>query len=208
MSRASLFLLTADETIFARFRPLEDRWTLYRLSRPVELETVPADSLVVIDASFPQLPELDDPRWRKWCGRLVLVFASSAPDDTQGLAALEAGASGYCHAYSSEVTLRQILDVVAAGELWVGRSLMGRLLRSVDGGIRGITKPPHKQWRPLLTEREREVTLRAARGESNLDIADALGITERTVKAHMTAIFEKLEVADRLQLALKVHGIK
>jgi DNA-binding NarL/FixJ family response regulator len=35
-----------------------------------------------------------------------------------------------------------------------------------------------------------------------------LGITERTVKAHLTSIFEKLDVADRLQLALRVHGVK
>jgi DNA-binding NarL/FixJ family response regulator len=39
-------------------------------------------------------------------------------------------------------------------------------------------------------------------------IADALGITERTVKAHLKAVFEKLEVTDRLQLALRVHGVR
>ena len=43
---------------------------------------------------------------------------------------------------------------------------------------------------------------------SNLAIADALGITERTVKAHLKAVFEKLQVADRLQLALRVHGVR
>ena len=47
----------------------------------------------------------------------------------------------------------------------------------------------------------------AASGQSNAQIADALGITERTVKAHLSAVFEKLEVTDRLQLALRVHGI-
>ena len=39
-------------------------------------------------------------------------------------------------------------------------------------------------------------------------VAACLGITERTVKAHLTSIFDKLDVADRLQLALKVHGVK
>jgi DNA-binding NarL/FixJ family response regulator len=46
-----------------------------------------------------------------------------------------------------------------------------------------------------------------ALGHSNQSIADSLGITERTVRAHISAIFEKLGVTDRLMLALRVHGI-
>jgi DNA-binding NarL/FixJ family response regulator len=59
----------------------------------------------------------------------------------------------------------------------------------------------------LLTEREITVARYAASGQANAQIAEALGITERTVKAHLSAVFEKLGVSDRLQLALLVHGI-
>jgi DNA-binding NarL/FixJ family response regulator len=59
----------------------------------------------------------------------------------------------------------------------------------------------------LLTTREREVALLAANGASNKTIASDCDITERTVKAHLAAIFEKLHLTDRLQLALRVHGI-
>ena len=59
----------------------------------------------------------------------------------------------------------------------------------------------------LLTERETTAARYAAGGWANAQIAEALGITERTVKAHLSAVFEKLGVSDRLQLALLVHGI-
>ena len=58
-----------------------------------------------------------------------------------------------------------------------------------------------------LTVRERDVARYVALGHSNQSIADSLGITERTVRAHISAIFEKLGVTDRLMLALRVHGI-
>ena len=61
--------------------------------------------------------------------------------------------------------------------------------------------------RQLLTDREITVARYAASGQANAQIAEALGITERTVKAHLSAVFEKLGVSDRLQLALLVHGI-
>jgi len=59
-----------------------------------------------------------------------------------------------------------------------------------------------------LSEREVQVARLIANGASNKEIADRLVITERTVKAHLTAIFEKLGVRDRLQLSLRVNGVR
>lgn len=85
----------------------------------------------------------------------------------------------------------------------MGPALVSRLLRMIDQRSPGETL-----WQNnALSEREHTVALRAANGASNERIADALGITERTVRAHMSAVFSKLNVADRLQLALLVHGI-
>jgi DNA-binding NarL/FixJ family response regulator len=63
-------------------------------------------------------------------------------------------------------------------------------------------------WAQALSSREAEVARLAAVGHSNADIAQKLLITERTVRAHLSAVFEKLHVGDRLQLALQVHGIR
>ena len=85
----------------------------------------------------------------------------------------------------------------------MGRSLVQRFLRLVDSRA-GTQAAWHND---VLTERESTVARQAAIGDSNQEIATALGITERTVKAHLSAVFEKLGVSDRLQLALRVHGI-
>lgn len=204
MNRRTCSLLTADESVFAHCRELGDHWAVLRLARFTDLASLPTGELVLIDAGHPEAPDFSASLWQEWSRRLRLLVLSSEPNDDEGLAALDAGASGYCHLYASPLTLRNALDVVASGELWVGRALMTRLLRSVGRASR----PAPDAWSHNLTEREREVARRAAHGDSNLAIADALGITERTVKAHLTAIFEKLNVADRLQLALRVHGIK
>jgi len=59
-----------------------------------------------------------------------------------------------------------------------------------------------------LSAREHQVAQAVARGGTNKEIARAMGITERTVKAHLSAIFEKLGVRDRLQLSLIVNGVE
>jgi DNA-binding NarL/FixJ family response regulator len=61
-------------------------------------------------------------------------------------------------------------------------------------------------WNQTLTGREREVAHAIAEGANNRDIASALQITERTVKAHVSAILEKLRIKSRLQLALIVKN--
>ena len=203
-----LHIFTADETVFHRIRELHGAdwpWHAQRLTRAIELDSLPVGSLVMIDIAHPQRPDWNDTRWRVWTGHFSVIALSSEPQDAEGIDAMDAGASGYCHAYANEATLRQVVEVVSSGELWVGRSLLTRLLKGVN---HGITARPISTWRQLLTEREIEVANMAAQGASNLGIAELLGITERTVKAHLTSIFDKLDVADRLQLALKVHGVK
>jgi len=59
-----------------------------------------------------------------------------------------------------------------------------------------------------LSQRERQVAEAVARGSTNKEIARVMAITERTVKAHLTASFEKLGVRDRMQLSLLVNGVE
>jgi DNA-binding NarL/FixJ family response regulator len=58
-----------------------------------------------------------------------------------------------------------------------------------------------------LSDRERQVAQLVASGSSNREVAEQLSISERTAKAHLTSIFEKLGLRDRLQLSLKINGL-
>jgi two-component system, NarL family, nitrate/nitrite response regulator NarL len=143
---------------------------------------------------------------RAQVGNVPIVALSDQPDDEEALACFSAGARGYCNTHAVPELLRSVADVVLQGGLWIGEALMRRLLQ---GTARIAVSQPQSapaDWAVLLTDREREVALAVADGASNKEIARQLNITERTVKAHASAIFSKLQVRDRLQLSLIVHG--
>ena len=133
-----------------------------------------------------------------------VVVLSNVPEDDQGLAVLAAGASGYCSALTLPSVLRQVAGVVEHGGVWVGPRLMQRLMQGL--ATRGNATPDVSL--DILSQRERQVAVAVARGSTNKEIARAMNITERTVKAHLSAAFEKLGVRDRMQLALFVNGVE
>ena len=141
-------------------------------------------------------------------GQTPCIVLSDRPTDEEALAAFSAGARGYCNTHVAAQLLIQIASVVLQGGLWIGEPLMQRLIsatsriQAASGGSGGELGA----WSKNLTEREKEVASTLARGSSNKEIAKALGITERTVKAHVGAILDKFQVRDRLQLSLIVNG--
>ncbi len=143
----------------------------------------------------------------KRLGPIPLIVLSDMPNDQEALAAFSAAARGYCNSHATPEVLQQVASVVEQGGLWIGESLMQKLVLAT-AGVSSPLSPPLPQavaWETRLTEREREVAKVVAAGASNKEIARELGITERTVKAHLTAILDKLGIRDRLQLALIVH---
>ena len=122
------------------------------------------------------------------------------------VAALSAGAVGYCNGHAAPEVLQQVAPAVRHGSIWVGQALMQRLL----GATVRLMPPqgPGQGWRERLSVREQETAELLARGASNKEIARELDITERTVKAHVSALLEKLGARDRLQLSLIINGIE
>lgn len=132
-----------------------------------------------------------------------VVVLSNLPSNEEGLLAFSAGAAGYCNALAIPAVLRQVAGVVEQGGLWVGQDLMQRLFTALTARA-----APVQTALAALSAREHQVAQAVARGGTNKEIARAMGITERTVKAHLSAIFEKLGVRDRLQLSLVVNGVE
>jgi DNA-binding NarL/FixJ family response regulator len=124
----------------------------------------------------------------------VLVL-SSFSDRTRILGAIDAGAIGYLLKHSEpETILAGIRDLARGGSPLDPRA--ARILVSQRGP--GAPDPGPDQ----LTDREREVLLMVRDGLPNKTIARRLGITERTVKAHLTHIFQRLGLGDRTQAAI------
>lgn len=140
---------------------------------------------------------------RKAHPKLRIILFSDRPDDEEGLAYLMAGIHGYCNTYMAQSLLAQAAQAVFGGEVWVGWSLMQRLIRAAGAGAVPGTGGNGLEG---LTARELDTARLVAGGASNKVIASELGITERTVKAHLGSIFQKTGTRDRLQLALLVNG--
>jgi DNA-binding NarL/FixJ family response regulator len=134
-----------------------------------------------------------------------IVLCSRAPDDPDTIPALQAGARGCLQRGSDPLLIRKAVDRVSEGEIWVGRSIVPRLLQRISA----LAAPQRESARDLLegvlgrlSRRERDTAELIMSGASNREIAGKLGIREATVKAHLTAIFRKLQLHDRLHLAL------
>ena len=132
----------------------------------------------------------------------VIVLVGSISEDFEW-ALLKAGVRGCCPNDLKPQDLKQVVLTVQQGELWIRRRLTSRLVDEL-----GKTTSKNKAYRSQfgllnhLTQREFDIALRVSKGESNKQIAQECSITERTVKAHLTEVFQKLGVTDRLNLAL------
>ncbi len=149
-----------------------------------------------------------------------VVLLSGAPEPIEGLRALNDGARGYTHAYGVPALLQEVALVIEHGGLWVGPDLLQRLVGSTNAALAARSasvqaqtpanaapgaEPGPNAW-TLLSAREAQVARAVSAGRSNKEVAAKMFISERTVKAHLGAIFEKLGVRDRLQLVLRLSA--
>lgn len=140
----------------------------------------------------------------------IAVVMSYAPDDREALKALDLGARGYVHTLAAPEVLNQVALVVTNQGIWVGQELLAKVMGGTFKALQnrqGGERHQYSEYLNLLTERERGVALAVARGATNKEVARQLDITERTIKAHLSAIFKKLSVRDRLQLVLKLAPV-
>jgi DNA-binding NarL/FixJ family response regulator len=128
----------------------------------------------------------------------VIVLTSFAEDERL-LPAIQAGAAGYLLKNVQPAELARAVRAAHAGEVLLDPGVAARL-------VEAIAQPAGEEPREALTPREREVLELIARGLPNKRIALELGVSEKTVKAHVGHVLAKLGVTDRTQAAL--HALR
>jgi NarL family two-component system response regulator YdfI len=139
------------------------------------------DGLTAIEHLRAELPEIS------------VVILTTYNEDELMLRGLRAGARGYLLKDVDRQTLFNTIRAAARGEMLLNPNIMSRLLSRLETGPESSRSSETLE----LTEREYEVLSAVARGERSKEIALHLGITERTVKAHLASIYNKLGVDSR-----------
>jgi len=129
---------------------------------------------------------------------LVLATEVEKPDIVE---ALKRGAAGIILKESTTQLLRKSIHAVMAGEYWVERQSVSDLVQELTQRPTAAgPAQPEKPWR--LTPRERQIVHEIVAGKTNKEIARDLNLSMQTVKHHLTNVFDKVGVHNRLELAL------
>ena len=129
---------------------------------------------------------------------IYLIALSNTPTNLEGCKLLRVGYKSYLHALSNYQILKSAVESVVTGNIYLYPELMQFLVAQV-----GTTQENKKDKNlDILTPKEIEVLNLVAKGYSNSKISKELDIAEVTVKKHIGSMFQKLDVKDRLSLAL------
>jgi two-component system nitrate/nitrite response regulator NarL len=154
--------------------------------------------LLLLDVHLPDASGLDVlQRLSRARKRPAVILVTAGMDDAQLLTAAELEPEGIVLKTSDPSLLLKCMDAVVAGERWVDPEIAERTRQAQE---RAASAPP-------LTRRERELIDLVRQGLRNRDIAAELGVTEGTVKVYLHAIFDKLKVENRTELALRAGDL-
>ncbi len=129
---------------------------------------------------------------------ILLMGPEASDEEMLGMVGL--GARGYLDETATPELIEQAIDTVRAGAIWAPRRVMTELAGRKSAGA----PPPAVEFH--LTARERDVLKLLVAAQSNREIANALGIEERTVKAHVAKLMRKVGVDNRI--ALSVYAVR
>ena len=162
--------------------------------------------IVLMDIRMPHVDGLEATerlRAREDAPQVIVLTTFSA--DEHVLRALRAGASGFLLKDTAPAEIVRAVRLVAAGEAMLSPAVTRRLLTHVAGDGLDARRARAVELLTRLTDREREVAVALGQGQSNAEIAAALYMSVATVKAHVSRLLTKLELNNRVQIALLAH---
>lgn len=131
----------------------------------------------------------------------VLILAEPGVKETTRLA-IRLGASGVVHRDEPGQVLIKALGRIHAGELWLDRSMTATVFQDLRHGSAITPRRGGSSQAPNLSRREQEIVALVAQGVSTRKVAERLYISDKTVRNHLTSIYAKLGISDRVELAL------
>jgi two-component system nitrate/nitrite response regulator NarL len=173
----------------------------------------PADALAIIAQVHPDIvllePVVDGDHFEMGAlaqlaaaGEVRLIIVTAIGDPRMHYQVIQMGAMGVVKKEELPAVLMKAIQKVESGEAWVDRSTMAGFIQKVSRAHTGHASDQEAVRVELLTKREREVVELIGQGLKNRQIAQRLSISEVTVRHHLTSVFSKLQVTDRLELMI------
>lgn len=167
----------------------------------VRLTTELRPDVAIIDIAMPKLNGIEATKQIKaLCPATAVLILTAYDDDPYIFALLEAGAAGYLLKNVRGRDLIEAIRAVHAGESVLHPAIARKVL---DRFARPSSKPSEERDLDPLTERELEVLKLAAKGMSNRDIARHLNLSVRTIQAHLSTVFSKMQVGSRTEAVVQ-----
>jgi len=150
--------------------------------------------VLIIDLKYTALPQ-------EKTFSLPIIAVTEIPTFQESLILLQRGIRGYGNRHMRMENLAQAIRNVTAGQIWLPPAIITQLISTAGTG--SAAQPDTAILEPL-SEREQEVARHVSHGMSNQEIADAMHVSLRTVKAHLSSIYQKTGLRNRLELGLKL----
>ncbi len=164
----------------------------------------PALDMILLDLRMPGMDGLDGlVRLRREVPAIPVVMVSAATERATVLQALGHGAAGFVTKSSPRPEIVEALRQVLSGAVYVPAGVIRETAPAAPDGAPGLAPDALA----ALTPKQMQVLERLARGESNKQIGLALGLAEPTVKAHVSALFRKLNVRSRGQAIVAASSV-
>ncbi|MFQ5407284.1 MAG: response regulator [Anaerolineales bacterium] len=164
----------------------------------VELAAVLVPDVVLMDIQMPDLNGIEATRRVTAANAAIgVIVVTMLEDDSSVFAAMRAGARGYVLKGARKSEMLRAIQAAANGEALFGPAIAARM-QTYFADLETSAPAPEQSF-PELTEREHEILDLIAQGLSNAAIAERLSLSSKTVSNHVSNIYGKLQVADRLE---------
>jgi len=172
-----------------------EKGVLVKQERSFEPSEVKNGDIVIVEKSRVELPTTE-------LLTIPIIVLTEIPSFEDGFALLQRGVRGYGNLHMRQTNLQQAVEHVAGGQIWLPPDIVTQLIGVVGSSEKGDKAKSRDTILTMLSKREKEVALFVAQGMSNQEVAEAMYVSLRTVKAHLSSIYEKTGVRNRLELGL------